>query len=250
MGKFGIFAIFLIVAGAHWLALQAQIEPEHHISKPKAKIHHITLSSVVVKKPVVVPKPLVEPIILPPDPEPVVEPTPKPVVHKVPPIILPADPEPKVVRQMQQPKVTPKKIKKKYPKKKHPKKRVKKQKQIEPIMIEEPIVMQEVVAPREHIDTSSLIDAYTAKVRRQIATHLFYPKMAKRMRMQGTVQVAFRVMRDGSVQGIRILSSPKKILSRGATKTIKSLHLDAIPREIKEPFLDIKIPIEFKLAKG
>ena len=65
--------------------------------------------------------------------------------------------------------------------------------------------------------------------------------------MQGTVQVAFRVLRDGSITNIRVVNSPKKRLGEGAIKTLKSISLRAIPSELNEQFLDINIPIEFKL---
>lgn len=222
MGKFGVF---IAVLALHIFVLQAEVKKEHAISKPKAKVHRITLSSVVVKKPVVVPPaPIVEPIILPPDPEPIVE------------------------------KVKPKKIKKvrKKPKKVRKKKVVKKRVKVkEPVIKElppEPIVEQ-VIAPVVKVDTSSILDAYTSKIRREIRQNLIYPKMAKRMRMQGVVRVAFDVRKDGSIENIRVLNSPKKLLAKGAMKTLRSLSLPPIPSELNEEYLNIKIPIEFKLIR-
>ena len=229
MGKFGFLVVFVVVAVAHFLALQSVITKQHVISKPKAKVHRITLSSVVVKKPVVIPpKPKVEPIILPPDPipEPIVKPKPKP--------------KPKPKR----------------------KKRVKKPKKVEPVIIPQPVpepiveeviqepIIEQVIAPVETIDTSSIKDAYTSEIRRQIRKHLFYPKMAKRLRMQGIVQVAFRVLQNGEITDIRVVNNPKKLLGKGAIKTVKALSLRPIPTELNESFMDINIPIEFKLIKG
>ena len=235
-----------MVLVAHWFALQAQVTQTQAVAKPQAKIQRITLSSVVVKKPVVVPpQPKVEPIILPPDPEPVVE----EVKHLVEPIILPPDP-------VLKPKRVKKKPKKKVKKKKHIKKKIKPL-PIVPEVIEEIVeivppkpVVQQVVAPVVSVDTSSIRDAYTSEVRRQIQRHLIYPKMAKRMRMQGVVMVKFRVLKDGRVMDIRIIDSPKKLLSKGAKKTLKALVLKAIPSELGEDTMDVTIPIEFKLVKG
>lgn len=233
MGKLGFLGIFVVVSIVHLYALQSHIKKENLISKPKAKVHRITLSSVVVKKPVVVP----------PKPDPIVE-----VKHLVEPIILPPDPEPVV---------KPKRVKK--PKKKKHKKKVRKKRVIKkPIRQEEPVIrevvpepiVEQVVAPVVVVDTSSIIDAYTSQIRRQIRKHLVYPKRAKRMRMQGMVRVAFRVLKDGTITDIRVVNSSKKLLSKGAIKTLKALSLRAIPRELKEQFLDINIPIEFKLIKG
>ena len=222
MNKLGFLGIFIVVAMAHIYALQSPIKKQHLISKPKAKVTHITLSSVVVKKPVI------EML----KPEPVVE---------VEPVILPIEPKP--VQKSKRPK---------KPKKKRDKKRVKKRVVKKPIIkevVHKPIVEQ-VVAPVVTVDTSSIIAAYTSKLRRQIQKNLFYPKMAKRMRMQGVVRVAFRVLKDGTITQIRVLNSPKKLLAKGAIKTLKALSLPAIPSELKEEFLDINIPIKFKLVKG
>jgi protein TonB len=224
LGKFGFLGVFIIVAVVHFFALQSYIAKQNAISKPKAKVHRITLSRVQVKKPVPIPpKPKVEPIILPPDPEP------KPIVK----------PKPK-------PKPKPKR-----------KKIVKKPKKVEPVIvpapvpepiIEEPIVEQ-VIAPIETIDTTSIKDEYTSEIRRKIRENLFYPKMAKRLRMQGIVEVAFRVLKDGQITNIRILNSPKKLLGKGARKTLQRVSLRPIPDELKEQHMDITIPIEFRLIR-
>jgi len=223
LGKLGILGVFVVVGVAHFFALQSYIATQNSVSKPKAKVHRITLSSVVVKKP----KPKVEPIILPPDPEPVVE---------IKQIIEKPKPKPK-------PKKKPKKKKKKVYKP-TPKPIV--EKIVEEVV--EPIVEQ--ISPVQQIDTSSIKDQYTSEIRRQIRKHLVYPKMAKRMRMQGTVRVAFRVLKNGKITDIRVVNSPKKLLSKGAIKTLRAVSLRAIPRELNEEFLDINIPIEFKLIKG
>jgi protein TonB len=222
LGKFGYLAVFAIVAITHFFLLQTYITQKDAVSKPKAKVHRITLSSVTVKKPVVIPpKPKVEPIILPPDPEPIVKPKPKPKRKK--------------------------RVKK--PKKKIKHVVVPKPEPIIEEIIKEPIVEQ-VIAPVKTIDTSSIKDAYTSEIRRQIRKHLFYPKMAKRLHMQGEVHVAFRVLKDGTITNIRVINAPKKLLAKGAVKTLKKLSLRPIPSVLNESFLDINIPIEFKLIQG
>jgi len=225
LGKLGAFGIFIVVLVAHIFALQSSIKKQHAISKSKAKVHRITLSSVVVKKPVVVPpKPIVKPIILPPEPLPVVK---------------------------------EKKVKK--PKKRKERKKPRKKKRLKkPIMTREPVmhkvtpkpVVEQVIAPVVQIDTSSIKDQYTSEIRRQIRKHLIYPRMAKRMRMQGTVRVAFRVLKDGTISDIRVVNDSKKLLARGAIKTLKALSLRPIPEALHESSMDINIPIEFKLTKG
>ena len=225
MGKLGFLGVFIVVAVAHYYALQSHMRSTKVVSKPKVKVQRITLSRVSIKKPVVIPPaPKVEPIILPPDPEPIVKP--KPVVK----------PKPK--------------------KKKKPKKRVKKRKVIKPVVVKEVVevkpepIIEQVIAPVVEVDTTSIKDQYTSEIRRQIQRHLYYPKMAKRLRMQGVVRVAFRVLEDGTITKIDVISSAKKLLSKGAIKTLKSLSLKPIPRALHEKYMDINIPIEFKLVKG
>ena len=237
MGKFGTLAVFAVVVGAHLLALQTYISKKEHVAKPKAKVHRITLSKVCVKKPVVVPpKPKVEPIILPPDPEPVVE----EVRHTVEPIILPPDPEPVV---------KPKRVKKKKYKKRIVKKRVKKPVPIVEPLVEEVIVqpiVEQVIAPKQVVDTTSIKDAYTSEIRRQIKAHLYYPKMAKRMRMQGVIKVSFLVLADGDITDIKVLNGTKSILRKAAIKTIKSLRLKALPSALGQTMV-VSVPVGFNI---
>jgi len=245
LNRVGFWVLFVAVALVHLVALQANISNKSAISKPKATIHKITLSKVLVKKPVVVPpKPKVEPIILPPDPEPVIE--------KPKPIILPPDPEPIVKKA--------KKRKKKKKKTKHKPKKKKKviKKIIEPeIIYEQPIVeevivepiVEQVITPVVSVDTSSIKDAYTSQIRRKIRENLFYPRIAKRLRMQGVVEVSFRVLKNGQITDVRILNTPQELLKKGAIQTLKRVTLRAIPNELNEQYMDITIPIEFRLIR-
>lgn len=202
MNNFGFFGIFIVVGIVHLLALQSQFSKKNTIAKPKAKVHHITLSKISVKK--------------------------------------------------QKPAIKSKPITKSKPKKII--KKTKKQKVVKPIILPEPTVevipqpiIEQVVAPMAIINTTTIIDKYTSKIRRQIQQNLLYPKMAKRLRIQGVVKIEFRVLRNGTITNIETLNTPKKLLEKGALKTLKSLSLEPIPSELSEDFLNIFIPIEFKL---
>lgn len=221
MNKFGFFAVFIIVLSVHLIILQSQAPRQSTVSKPDTKVHRITLSAVVVQKP---PQPKIEPIILPPDPKPIVKPKP---------------------------------VEKPKPKRK---KKSKRAKRVKPKVIPEPVheiaaevpelIVEQVISPVARIDTSSIRDRYTSLIRKEIRKQLYYPKMAKRLRMQDIVQVAFRVHVDGSISSIQLLNNPKKLLGNGAIKTLHALSLPPIPSELDTPYLDISIPIEFKLKKG
>lgn len=194
------------------MVLKSSVVKKSAISKPKDKVHHITLSSVVVKKPA--PKP--QPIILPPKPKPIVKPK------------LKSKPKPKKILKKQI--IVSKPI----------------VKEIVPV----PVIEQTSVTPISTIDRATLRDKYANQIREAIRKNLFYPKMAKRLRMQGVVKVAFVVQKNGSITDIRVLNSPKNLLKKGAIKTIKSTTLEAIPKKLGKEFMDIVMPIEFKLIGG
>jgi len=230
LSKFWFVVIFLVVFGLHIFALLSNIQKTTHVVKPKTKITKITLSSVVVQKPTP-PKPkvepkkekkrLLEPIILPPDP--VIEPEVKVI-------------EPKV--EVKKPKRYEKKRKRK------PKKRV--AKKPDPIPVQEVQEVIQVQKPLEQ-DTSNIKDRYTSLIRRLIRDNLYYPKAAKRMRIQGIVKVAFVVGKNGSISGIRVISGTKSILKKGAVKTIEAISVPPIPQELGLDHMNLNIPIEFKI---
>jgi protein TonB len=233
VGKFLVLVIFTGVFAAHLLILQTYHDKKSYISKPKAKVHRITLSSVVLKKPVVIPT--VEPIILPPDLEPE-------------PIVLPPDIKPQIeAKQIKKRKRDKHKKKKKKPIKKARKKPIVKQKPIIKKEVLEPIpIVEQVIAPPKMVDTSSLKDAYTSEIRRQIKLHLYYPKIAKRMRIQGVVRVSFLILADGNIKDISVLSGGKSILKKAAIKTIKSLHLKPLPALLGE-HMRVSVPVGFNI---
>jgi protein TonB len=197
---------------------------------------------VSVKRAITPPVHTVEPIILPPDPEPL------PIIKPKPEIIKPKPIPKKRKKRIKKPK---KKLHKKVIKKRPISPPILKQKVVEVVPQPEPQpVIEEVIAPVVTVDTTSIKDQYTSEIRRQIQKHLYYPKMAKRLRMQGVVRVAFRVLEDGRITQIRVINSSKKLLSKGAIKTLKALSLRPIPAALHEKYMDINIPIEFKLVKG
>ncbi len=225
MTKTLYFVIFCLVCIVHIVILRSYINTDKVVAKEKAKIHHITLSRVVVKKtppPVIPPEPIIESVALP---------NPKPFVK-------------------------PKKNILKPKKKKRVKKRIKKTKVIKEVKKQKvvskpsPVKQKQFIAPISKVDTSTIKDRYIKEIRRQIRQKLIYPKIAKRMHIEGEVNIAFVVGKDGDISGIRVVNSSRKILSNGALKTIKSLSLKPIPKALGVSLLKLEVPIEFKLTKG
>lgn len=67
------------------------------------------------------------------------------------------------------------------------------------------------------------------------------------MHMEGEVQVAFVVLADGTVRGVKVGASRHAVLVRGAQQTMQHLHLPPIPKALGEKELALSIPIAFKL---
>ena len=223
MGKSAFITIFVITVLAHVLALRSYITKTDYISRPNVQVRHITMTRVCVKKPK--PPKLDIPKIIPPQIQ-------KPVIK--------TKPKPK------------KKPRKRVKRKKHPKKiKIPPKPVVHEVITPTPVLPKvETKAPVQMVDTTSIKDRYTSEIRREIKHNLFYPKIAKRMRMQDIVQVAFRVQKDGSITDIRILNHPRRQLANGAIKTLHRLDLKPIPKALNQPHLDITIPIEFKLTQG
>ncbi len=227
MRKLGALLLFIGVAIAHILALGSitHTPPKKTVSK-KADITKITLSSVTIKKPVVIPPKPPKKVIKP-------KPKPKPIIKK--------SKKKKILKKRK------KRVKKKVVKRVKPK--IEEEIQPEPIVEEEPQI--EPTPPPQRavakVDTASIKAIYTNKIRQSIQHNLIYPKIAKRLRHQGIVKVSFRVKKSGKIRDIKVINSPKSSLSRGAIKTIKAIKAEPIPKELNIENLDITIPIEFKI---
>ena len=115
------------------------------------------------------------------------EPMPEPIVKP-----LPVLPKPFIEKPKQKPEV--KKIVKKKPKK-----TVKKN---QPKQKASKASLKKMQANPNEINT------FYKKIRVKINENKFYPKMAKRRRMQGSVQVKFTILRSGEVSNI-VLQGPK-----------------------------------------
>ncbi len=66
------------------------------------------------------------------------------------------------------------------------------------------------------------LDAHLGEIRGVLLQNLKYPKMAQKLKMQGTVRVAFTLNVDGSVENIKVVeSSGFEILDEDAMKLIE-----------------------------
>lgn len=184
-------------------------------------------------------------------------------------------PQPKVVKQ--EPivkKETPKKktkkpIIKKVEKKKIVKKQVikekvtpKKKKEVKKEIKKVEMSKKEFVKPTKQVQPKTSIDQnkikkeqdklknqYLHALRAKINENKHYPRISKRLKEQGVVTISFRVLKTGNFINIKVLkSSSKKRLDKAALEAIMDTNsFMPFDKKIKASYMDIIIPIEFKL---
>jgi protein TonB len=216
---------------AHLYAFTTKIENRSAIKKSHKRYIKISLNKAYIKKP----KPA------PPTP-------PKKIEKKflVEPIILP----------LKKIETTPplrksKKVKKQKRKKERTKKRVSHTKPAAKTL-RKTAPPQQIISkplPKPTINDNREFNRYLSYIRREIKRNLYYPKIAKKLKIEGVVKIFFRVMRNGSVADVEVLNSSNGKLTKAALKTINSLSLKPIPSTIGKSNIEINIPVEFRLNK-
>lgn len=90
---------------------------------------------------------------------------------------------------------------------------------------------------------------YLQELRIAINNNKKYPKISKRLKEQGKVVLSFRVLKSGKFVNINIInSSGKKRLDNAALNAvIDTKSFKAIPNELNINFIDISLPIKFRL---
>ena len=76
-----------------------------------------------------------------------------------------------------------------------------------------------------------------------------YPLISKARKEEGTALISFRVHKDGKITDIKIkTSSGYKRLDKAALNIFRKMGTSySIPKDIKEDFMDLVIPVSFKL---
>lgn len=95
-----------------------------------------------------------------------------------------------------------------------------------------------------HTKEKIYIDNNLEKISQLLSDNLYYPRRARKRGITGKVLVSFKILQDGTVSSIKIISSKSEILSKAATKTINDLS-GKFPKPSKD--LTIEIPIEYRL---
>lgn len=227
MLKKSIFWVaFGLVFVLHAWILQRHITPQ---TPPKAKkelTQAIAIKSVVIQKPKK---------IEPPKPKPK-KITPKPKKR----------PKRKKVPKKAIPKPKPKKIE---PIKEEPKEAVPKE-----IVTKKPTTAPKKVAPPKlsKSELRAIKEGYIAKLRQAIERHKKYPRIAKRLKQEGEVEIFFRVLKSGKIVSVALLQkSGYKRLDSEALRSVQSVGIfEAIPKELGIEHLELSVPITFRLKRG
>ena len=76
------------------------------------------------------------------------------------------------------------------------------------------------------------------KIRTLIKENLYYPRKARRRKIEGNVKLSFELSKEGKIKDIEILSPSPQILKNASKKTLKSIE-----KEIEPPNEDLKITL-------
>ena len=185
--------------------------------------------------------------------------------------------EPKIIKKESKPKPKKKIIKKikKTPIKHKPIKKVSKLKEKTPLkkklpkqevikrqepkkIIKKPIRTKQIEHKKEIIEPevnkqeqlkASLLQEYISYIQNTIESEKFYPRMAKRLNMEGSCTLEFIVLSDGSIKEVSLCKKSEfSVLNKSAIKILKKIgSFKSFPKDIDKDKINLKIPIQYAL---
>jgi len=178
---------------------------------------------------------------------------PKIVQEKILKIVI--TPVPVVKKQVVKPKPIKKVIKKKVIKKEIVKKvEPVKTVALEPVVqkVQEPIVEEVVVAKVTPVVPKPVFDAqmkasFIAGLYAMLEEQKYYPKMAKRRKLEGVVEISFTLSKDGKIKDVFVYKDCNhSMLNKAALKVVKSIvAYKPIPDAVSMASLNLNIPIKY-----
>ena len=110
--------------------------------------------------------------------------------------------------------------------------------------LEKPIVEEKTVQSKPVTDEKKeYLDKYLSQIRDSINKNITYPPKAKKLLIEGTVIVRFKITENGSVEDITIIDG-HKFLQSSTIEAIEEASKE-FPKTNKS--IEIQIPIEYKL---
>lgn len=109
---------------------------------------------------------------------------------------------------------------------------------------------QQVLLDNRKVGEESLntYDTYYGRIRQIIDSNKTYPLLARQRKIEGSPKVQFTILKNGIVEKISVISSGHRILDREARRIIMiSSPFPEIPSSMNKNYIDLTIPINFKL---
>ena len=221
----GVAVIFFYSKNHHYVSSEIMEEKTIEMSLSTFVPEVVEPPKKIIKE-VVEPEPIVEEIIEEPLPEPVVEKVVEtPIVKKPKPVIK------KRIEKPKKKKVVKKKVikKKKVTKKKKPKKKPSSQQ----------------ASSKQSKSTKAERNKFWTKLRVKIDRNKFYPRIAKKRGMQGSVKVKFTILANGNVGHISV-SGPKVFYNSARNAVKKAFPINAKKSPISLP-TSINLTLRYQL---
>jgi TonB family protein len=110
-------------------------------------------------------------------------------------------------------------------------------------------VVQTANIPSPKVDTSMILDEYSAGIKSRILQHKTYPKICQRKKETGSVKVEFTVDQSGGISHAQIIgSSPFDRLNQSALDSVyKASPFSPIPRTLPNQSLTMSVDIVFEI---
>lgn len=109
-----------------------------------------------------------------------------------------------------------------------------------PIVKKKVVPKQELISKKKSVDPAK-VNKFYQHIRRTISKNRTYPKMAKRRRMQGDVDVSFTVLKSGNVANV-VVKGPKVFHN-----SAKSAIVNSFPINVKNSPVKLPTSISFTL---
>jgi len=89
---------------------------------------------------------------------------------------------------------------------------------------------------------------YLQKVREKIQAHRYYPRIARKLRQTGRVEVQFVIRKDGRVSSVTLVERcGHRRLDKAARETIERIgRFDPLPKVLGDR-LKVRVPIHYQL---
>ncbi len=120
----------------------------------------------------------------------------------------------------------------------------------EDIWIEDYVEITELQPVLSESEIMDIKEKYINQIYILIEKLKFYPKMAKRLNQEGTVEIIFTILQDGSVVDVKLeKTSNFYSIDKAALEAVgKMKKIEPIPTELNKEKWELILPIKFELS--